>query len=108
MTFYKFMFLSIQTREKIKEIIRRISLNEKVTLNERIFVENHAKKSSSIWTWLKRANSIRRHGEQKQESINGLIQSLGLDGLEHENHFNPKNDDIAEWFTGAPEWVRRS
>tara|TARA_B100000212_G_scaffold327386_1_gene290636 strand:- start:152 stop:460 length:309 start_codon:yes stop_codon:yes gene_type:complete len=102
------MFLSIQTREKIQEIIRRISINEEVTLQERIFVENHAKNSSSIWTWLKRASSIRRHGKQNQESINGLIQSLGLDGLEHENQFNPKNDDIAEWFSGAPDWVRRS
>jgi len=102
------MFLSIQAREKIKEIIRRISINEEVTLQERIFVENHARHSSSIWTWLKRASSIRRHGEQNQESINGLIQSLGLDGLERENHFNPKNDDIADWFSGAPDWVRRS
>ena len=102
------MFLSIQTREKIQEIIRRISVNEDITLQERIFVENHAKNSSSIWTWLKRASSIRRHGEQNQESINGLIQSLGLDGLDPENQFNPKKEDIAEWFGGAPDWVRRS
>ena len=102
------MFLSIHTREKIQEIIKRISLNEKVTLQERIFVNNYAKSSSSIFTWLKRANSLRRNGEQNQESINGLIQTLGLDGLETENEFNPKNDDIAEWFSGAPDWVRRS
>tara|TARA_Y100000589_G_scaffold187940_1_gene177906 strand:+ start:1109 stop:1417 length:309 start_codon:yes stop_codon:yes gene_type:complete len=102
------MFLSLQTREKIQEIIKRISTNQEITLQERIFVENHAKNSSSIWTWLRRANSLRRHGEQNQESINGLIQSLGLDGLERENQFNPKNDDIAEWFIGAPDWVRRS
>ena len=102
------MFLSIQTREKIQEIIKRISINEEVTLHERIFVENHAKNSSTIWTWLKRASSLRRHGEQNQDGINGLIQSLGLDGLEPENQFNPKNDDIAEWFSGAPDWVRRS
>jgi len=37
-----------------------------------------------------------------------LIQSLGLDGLEAENHFDPKNDDIADWFSGSPDWVRRS
>jgi len=102
------MFLSIHTREKIQEIIKRISLNEKVTLQERIFVNNYAKSSSSIFTWLKRANSLRRNGEQNQESINGLIQTLGLDGLETENEFNPKNDDIAEWFSGSPDWVRRS
>tara|TARA_B100000963_G_scaffold345020_1_gene348497 strand:+ start:95 stop:403 length:309 start_codon:yes stop_codon:yes gene_type:complete len=102
------MFLSNQTRLKIQEIIKRISLNEEVTLQERIFVEKHAKNSSSVWTWIKRANSLRRHGKQNPESINGLIQSLGLDGLEKENHFDPKNDDIADWFSGSPDWVRRS
>tara|TARA_Y100001933_G_C18767167_1_gene466571 strand:+ start:315 stop:623 length:309 start_codon:yes stop_codon:yes gene_type:complete len=102
------MFLSNQTRIKIQEIIKRISLNEEVTLQERIFVEKHAKNSSSVWTWIKRANSLRRHGKQNPESINGLIQSLGLDGLEKENHFDPKNDDIADWFSGSPDWVRRS
>ena len=102
------MFLSNQTRIKIQEIIKRISLNEEVTLQERIFVEKHAKHSSSVWTWIKRANSLRRHGKQNPESINGLIQSLGLDGLEKENHFDPKNDDIADWFSGSPDWVRRS
>ena len=102
------MFLSNQKRLKIQEIIKRISLDKEVSLNERIFVEKHAKYSSTIWTWLKKANSLRRYGKQDQESINGLIQSLGLDGLDGENHFDPENDDIADWFSGSPDWVRRS
>ena len=102
------MFLSIHTREKIQDIIRRISTNEEITLKERIFVENHAKNSSSISAWLKRAISLRRHGDQNKKNLNGLIQSLALDGLELENQFNPKNDDIYGWFNGAPEWVRRN
>ena len=67
-------------------------------MHERIFVENHAKNSSSIWALLKKAISLRRHGNQNQKSINGLIQSLALDGLELENQYNPKNDDIDRWF----------
>ena len=102
------MFLSNQKRLKIQEIIKRISLDKEVSLNERIFVEKYAKHSSTVWNWLKKANSLRRNGKQDQESINGLIQSLGLDGLERENHFDPKNDDIADWFSGSPDWVRRS
>jgi len=102
------MFLSNQTRLKIQEILKRISTDREVSLNERIFVEKHAKQSSTVWTWLKQANSLRRYGKQDQESINGLIQSLGLDGLESENHFDPDNDDIADWFSGSPDWVRRS
>jgi len=51
---------------------------------------------------------LRRYGKQKSDGINGLIQNLGLDGLETENHFDPKNDDLANWFGGSPDWVRRS
>ena len=43
----------------------------------------------------------RRYGKQNSDGINGLIQSLGLDGLETESHFDPKNDDIADWFSGS-------
>ena len=57
---------------------------------------------------LKKANSLRRYGKQNTDGINGLIQTLGLNGLEIENHFDPKNDDIADWFIGSPEWVKRS
>ena len=102
------MFLTNQTRQKIKGIISRISNDEKVSLEERIYVEKLAKHNSTIWTWLKKANSLRRYGKQNSHGINGLIQSLGLDGLEVENHFDPKNDDIADWFRGSPDWVRRS
>ena len=102
------MFLTNQTRLKIKDILKRISKDEQVTLGERIWVEKFAKNNSTIWTWLKRANSLRRYGKQNLDGINGLIQSLGLDGLETENHFDPKNDDIADWFSGSPDWVRRS
>ena len=102
------MFLTNQTRQKIKGIISRISNDEKVSLEERIYVEKLAKHNSTIWTWLKKANSLRRYGKQNSDGINGLIQSLGLDGLEVENHFDPKNDDIADWFCGSPDWVRRS
>ena len=52
--------------------------------------------------------TARRYGKQNSDGINGLIQNLGLDGLETENHFDPKNDDLADWFSGSPDWVRRS
>ena len=102
------MFLTNKTRLKIKDIVNRIAEDENVLLEERIYVEKLAKHNSTIWTWLKKANSLRRYGKQSADGINGLIQSLGLDGLENENHFDPKNDDIADWFSGSPDWVRRS
>mgnify|MGYP004325477529 CR=1 FL=1 len=47
------MFLSIQTKEKIQDIIMKISINQKITFQGRIFVENHTKNNSSILSWLK-------------------------------------------------------
>ena len=79
------MFLTNKTRLKIKDIVKRISIDEEVSLEERIYVEKFAKHNSTIWTWLKKANSLRRYGKQNTDGINGLIQSLGLDGLESEN-----------------------
>ena len=102
------MFLSNQTSFKIEKIIRRILKDEEVSLKERIFVEKYAHHESNILNQLKKANSIRRNGVQDQNSINGLLQSLGLEGLESENFFDPKSDDLADWFNGSPEWVRRS
>ena len=102
------MFLTNETRLKIKNIIKRIEEDKEVSLEERIYLEKLSKNNSTIWTWLKKANSLRRYGKQNVDGINGLIQSLGLDGLDSENHFDPKNDDIANWFRGSPDWVRRS
>ena len=102
------MYLTNKTRLKIKDIVQRISVGYPVSLEERIFVEKFSKHNSTISIWLKKANSLRRYGKQNSDGINGLIQNLGLDGLETENHFDPKNDDLADWFSGSPDWVRRS
>ena len=102
------MLLSNQKRLKIQEIIRRISFDKEVTLKERIYIEKYAKHSSTISLWLKKANSIRRHGPQSEDSINGLLQSLGINGLDRESHFDPNKDDLSDWFGGSPDWIKRS
>ena len=102
------MLLSNQKRLKIQEIIRRISLDKEVSLKDRIYVEKYAKHNSIISLWLKKANSIRRHGLQSEDNINGLLLSLGIDGLDRENDFDPNKDDISDWFGGSPDWIKRS
>ena len=102
------MILTSKTRLKIKDIVKMISLNEQVSLEERIYIEKLSKHNSTLCTWLKKTNSLRRYGKQNSDGINGLIQNLGLDVLETENHFDPKNDDLADWYSGSPDWVRRS
>ena len=66
------MLLSTLNRLKIQEIVRRISFDKEVSLKERIYVEKYAKHSSTISLWLKKANSIRRHGRQSEDSINAV------------------------------------
>ena len=102
------MYLSNVSRIKIQSILKKISLDKEISLQERIFVEKQANHNSTVWNWLQKAQSIRRHGKHSQESIDGLMQSLGLNGLDKESHFDPENDDIADWFSGSPDWVRRS
>ena len=102
------MLLNNEKRLKIKNIIRRISLDKEVSLKERIYVEKFAKHSSLVSLWLKKANSIRRNGLKRGGSIDGLLQSLGIDGLDRENHFDPNKDDISDWFGGSPDWIKRS
>ena len=102
------MLLSNHKRLKIQEIIKRIAQDKSILLEERIYVEKFAKHNSTISLWLKKANSFRRNGVNNGKGIDNLLQSFGIDGLEKENHFNPNEDDISDWFGGAPDWLRRS
>ena len=102
------MLLSNEKRIKIQGIIKKISLNQAVTLEERIYVEKFAQHNSTVSLWLKKANSHRRYGLQREDGINNILQSLGIEGLDKEGYFNPNNDDISDWFGGSPDWIKRS
>ena len=101
------MLLNHQKRLKIQGIIKRIAQDKSITLEERIYVEKFANHNSTISLWLKKASSYRRNGI-KNDGIDNLLQSFGIDGINKENHFNPNEDDISDWFGGAPGWLRRS
>ena len=102
------MLLSNQKRLKIQGIIKRILRDQEISLEERIYVEKFAQHNSTISLWLKKANSLRRNGEKRKNDIDKLLQSLGIDALNKENHFNQNEYDISEWFGGAPDWLKRS
>ena len=102
------MLLNSQKRLKIQKIIKRISLDKEISLEERIYVEKFARYNSTVSLWLKKANNIRRHGLQRKNGIDNLLQSLGIDGSDKDNYFNPNVDDISDWFGNSPEWLKRS
>jgi len=105
---YLKMLLSNQKRLKIQGIIKRIAQDKSITLEERIYIEKFAQHNSTISHLLKQANSYRRIGMKNDSGIDTLLQLFGIDGLNKENHFNPNEDDISDWFGGAPSWLRRS
>ena len=102
------MLLSNQKRLKIHGIIKRIAHDQSISLEERIYIEKFAQHNSTISLWLKKANSFRRNGIKNDGGIDNLLQSFGIDGFNTENHYNPNEDDISDWFGGAPGWLRRS
>ena len=99
--------LTTTTRLRIQEILTRLSMGKEVSLEERIYINKYATKNQNVSSWLRKASRI-----QRQEKINNQIDELlsGLDLSADEPHvtYNPDHDDLGEWFSGAPSWIRRS
>ena len=97
--------LSTKTRLILQDILKRLSRNEAVSLEERILLKKHADetrlfgigckadpfKQKDIW-----ARGVRIHAD------------MNLPGQLSEDHYNGSQDDLGDWFQGSPEWVRRS
>ena len=99
--------LTTTSRFRIQEILTRLSMGKQVTLEERIYINKYATRNQNVSSWLRKASRI-----QRQEKINNQIDELlnGLDLSADEPHvtYNPDHDDLGEWFSGAPSWIRRS
>ena len=93
---------------EIKNIILKISKNESVNLNERIILQGYINKHSDIFHLMKKAQFTRRFTKEKIENLTKFMADLSLDGTLQEEHFNPRKDNIEEWFINAPKWLRRS
>ena len=103
-----FLMLTTKTRLILQDILTRLSKNEHVSLDERILVQKHADRNSTVWHWLRKARSIQARGHLGQDSVNGFMQRMNLPGQTTEDHFKGSRDDLGDWFQGSPQWVRRS
>ena len=99
--------LTSSTRIRIQEILTRLSMGNKVTLEERIYINKYATKNQNVSSWLRKSLRIQRQ-EQITNQIDELLNGLDLSSDEPHVTYNPDHDDLGEWFSGAPSWIRRS
>ncbi|MCH9713921.1 MAG: hypothetical protein ACNA8O_10560 [Cyanobacteriota bacterium] len=98
--------LSTSTRLRLQEILERIGAGAPVSLSERVYLQKFADRDPSVASWLRRAR--RRQQGQPRDGLDQLLADLDLGPAEPDAGFHPDNDDLGEWFSGAPPWLRRS
>ena len=99
--------LTTSSRLRIQEILRRLASGDNVTLKERIYLNKYAEKNQNVSCWLRKASVIRRN-KDTSNPIDELLNGLDLCSEDPHTTFNSDHDDLGEWFSGAPSWVRRS
>ncbi len=99
--------LSPSKRNRIKDILLRVSKGEVVNLDERFFIQRVADKDQSVNSWLKRARRIQQSG-QRNDEVDELLLNLDIGSTEPNSHYRPEDEDLGDWFTGAPSWLGRS
>lgn len=99
--------LTPKTRLRLQEIIRRIAAAEPVSLEDRILVQKYADRDPTVWSWLRRARRAQQAGVP-QPGLDHFLADMDLGEVGPRGSFDPRRDDLGEWFTGAPGWLRRS
>ncbi len=82
-------------------------MGSEVTLEERIYINKYAARNQNVSAWLRQASNQQRNKDDFNP-IDKLLNELDLCSSDPHSTFNPKNDDLGEWFSGAPSWIRRS
>tara|TARA_Y100001968_G_scaffold249055_1_gene233720 strand:- start:147 stop:449 length:303 start_codon:yes stop_codon:yes gene_type:complete len=99
--------LTTSTRVRIQEILTRMAKGNKVSLEERIYINKHASRNQNVSSWLRKASHFQRN-PPNSHPIDQLINGLDLCSSDPHSTYNPDQDDLGEWFSGAPSWIRRS
>ena len=99
--------LTTSSRLRIQEILTRIAMGNEVTLQERIYINKYASRNQNVSAWLRKASHIQRN-KVSSNPIDELLDGLDLCSPDPHSTYNPDQDDLGEWFSGAPSWTRRS
>ena len=98
--------LTTSSRLRIQEILTRLSMGKQVSLEERIYINKHATKNQNVSSWLRKASRIQRN-RTISNPLDELLNGLDLNSDDPHSTYNPDQDDLGEWFSGAPSWIRR-
>ena len=99
--------LTTSARVRIQEILIRLSKGNEVTLEERIYINKYASSNQNVSAWLRKASYLQRN-KDKPNPKDELLTGLNLCSSDPYSTYDPDNDDLGEWFSGAPKWIRRS
>ena len=99
--------LTTSSRLRIQEILTRIAKGNKVSLEERIYINKYASRNQNVSDRLRKASHMQRN-KLSSNQIDELINGLNLCSSDPHSTYNPDQDDLGEWFSGAPSWIRRS
>ena len=99
--------LNTSARVQIQEILIRLSKGNEVTLEERIYINKYASRNQNVSAWLRKALYMQKTSNNSNQ-IDELLHGLDLYSSDPHSTYNQDQDDLGEWFSGAPSWVRRS
>ena len=69
--------LSTSAGIQIQEILNRIAKGQKVTLEERIYINKYTSKNQNVLAWLRKASHTERN-KLKPNTIDNLINGVDL------------------------------
>ena len=99
--------LSQSTKKRVQEILSRISKDQTISIEERLYLQRLADKNQTIASWLHQARR-KQQCPQSNSGIDQLLGDLSLGSLDPDDSFLPDKDDLGDWFRGAPSWLGRS
>jgi len=98
--------LSHATRLRLREILDRIGNDQPVSLQERIYLQKFADRDQGVADWLRQAR--RQRSQTPADGLDRLLDGLNLGSGDPDATYRAGEDDLGDWFGGAPGWLRRS
>ena len=99
--------LSSETKDNVEEILKNISIGQEISLNERILIHKLAHQDQTISASLIKAQRMNQKSVSN-DKIDSLLNDLALGPADPQSEFKKGQDDLGDWFSGAPSWLARS